>query len=246
MANSLSYITGGITCEKLPTDFCVFSVSSDGTRCMLERYMVDTRVKYECRSSDALVEGMVDWEETDECIEACGLERKSVGISSDSLGTSIHPKALLTKLLPFVPQHCLYLPKLCQMQRSESRRGMVEIKSSSAECEEVEGPIAPVLEPSQVPGPSPADSPIYFDPPLVMDGSSLAESPIYFDAPLVMVEGPSPADSPIYFDSPLVIVDGPSPANLPIYLDPPLVIVDGPSSDELPPSPPAPYWNRKL
>ncbi|KAL8102271.1 hypothetical protein AgCh_026956 [Apium graveolens] len=42
-------------------------------------------VEYECRTSEVVVERMAEYIETDSCVNACGVDRSSVGISSDSL-----------------------------------------------------------------------------------------------------------------------------------------------------------------
>lgn len=73
-------------CEDLPTDVCAFSIASSGKRCLLETYATrDGKVEYQCRTSEVMVEGMTDYIETDECVNACGVDRNSVGISSDAL-----------------------------------------------------------------------------------------------------------------------------------------------------------------
>lgn len=42
-------------------------------------------VEYQCRTSEVVVERMAEYIETDQCVEACGVDRKFVGISSDAL-----------------------------------------------------------------------------------------------------------------------------------------------------------------
>lgn len=42
-------------------------------------------VEYQCRTSEVVVEKMADYIETDACVKACGVDRNSVGISSDAL-----------------------------------------------------------------------------------------------------------------------------------------------------------------
>jgi len=78
---------GGITCESLDSSTCAFSVSSSGTRCVLEKLVRrGGQVEFLCRTSEVDAEkNLMDRIETDECIEACGLDRNTVGISSDSL-----------------------------------------------------------------------------------------------------------------------------------------------------------------
>jgi PAR1 protein len=76
----------GIVCEELPEDLCAFSISSSGRRCVLESSTNGGASRYQCRTSEVVVTNyMSDWIETDECISACGLDRNTVGISSDAL-----------------------------------------------------------------------------------------------------------------------------------------------------------------
>ncbi|CAN0854642.1 hypothetical protein LINGRAHAP2_LOCUS5961 [Linum grandiflorum] len=44
-------------------------------------------VKYQCETSEVVVDKMKDMIESDECIKSCGLDRNTVGISSDYLLT---------------------------------------------------------------------------------------------------------------------------------------------------------------
>ena len=77
---------GGTTCENLNKDTCAFAVSSSGKRCVLEKHVRRSGEEaYVCRTSEIEADKVKDWVESDQCIEACGLDRKSLGISSDSL-----------------------------------------------------------------------------------------------------------------------------------------------------------------
>ncbi|CAK9133932.1 unnamed protein product [Ilex paraguariensis] len=77
---------GEIICEDLPTDVCSFSIASSGKRCLLENYATkDGKVAYQCRTSEVVVARMAEYIETDQCVSACGVDRNSVGISSDAL-----------------------------------------------------------------------------------------------------------------------------------------------------------------
>lgn len=82
-------IAGEITCEKLNQEVCAFAVSSSGNRCVLEkRVKIRTggQERYVCMTSEIEAnEQLKNTIETDFCIESCGLDRKTVGISSDSL-----------------------------------------------------------------------------------------------------------------------------------------------------------------
>ncbi|CDY13175.1 BnaC04g26600D [Brassica napus] len=72
-----------IICENLPTSICAFSISATGKRCLLET--ANVAGEYTCRNSAVEVEGIVNHVESDECVAACGVDRKTVGISSDAM-----------------------------------------------------------------------------------------------------------------------------------------------------------------
>ncbi|KAJ0981118.1 hypothetical protein J5N97_009373 [Dioscorea zingiberensis] len=77
-----------ITCEHLDSSMCAFAVSASRTRCLLEKHVLG-RGRQEllhCRTSDIEAgKYFSNYVETDECINACGLDRNTIGISSDSL-----------------------------------------------------------------------------------------------------------------------------------------------------------------
>ncbi|XP_044508101.1 uncharacterized protein LOC123227388 [Mangifera indica] len=141
---------GGIICEELPAELCSFSVSNAGKRCLLETYAKSDRMAvYQCKTSDVSVGVIHDLIETDECISACGVERKAIGMSSDSL---LQPQFIAKLCSPQCYQACpnivdlyfnlalgegVHLPTLCEAQRANPRRGMFQIQSSSA----VAGPV---------------------------------------------------------------------------------------------------------
>ena len=50
-----------------------------------------------------MVEGLAEYMETDECVNACGVDRKSVGISSDSL---LEPQFMSKLCSPNCYQKC--------------------------------------------------------------------------------------------------------------------------------------------
>ncbi|KAA8539922.1 hypothetical protein F0562_026614 [Nyssa sinensis] len=134
---------GGIECENLNKDSCAFAVSSSGKRCVLEKDVRRSGEEvYTCRASEIEADKLKDWIETDECIEACGLDRNALGVSSDSLLESHFTRKLCSS-------HCydscpnivdlyfnlaagegVFLPKLCEAQGANARRKMAEIKSS--------------------------------------------------------------------------------------------------------------------
>lgn len=77
-----------VVCEQLTAEVCAFAVSSTSRRCVLETtHCAGRPTEYECRTSevvaaDGRLSGLV---ETDACVRACGVDRATVGISSDSL-----------------------------------------------------------------------------------------------------------------------------------------------------------------
>lgn len=82
----LDQLAAEVVCEELQKDLCAFSIASSGKRCLLETAEVaDGGMEYQCRTSEVVVERMVEYIETDQCVKACGVEREFVGISSDAL-----------------------------------------------------------------------------------------------------------------------------------------------------------------
>ncbi|CAK9166250.1 unnamed protein product [Ilex paraguariensis] len=136
---------GEIICEDLPTDVCAFSIASSGKRCLLENYATkDGKVAYQCRTSEVVVGGMAEYIETDECVSACGVDRNTVGISSDAL---LEPQFTAKLCSAACYQNCpnivhlyfnlaagegVFLPDLCEKQRTNPHRAMIELVSSGA------------------------------------------------------------------------------------------------------------------
>ncbi|XP_010934761.2 uncharacterized protein [Elaeis guineensis] len=136
---------GGITCESLGKSTCAYAVSSAGMRCLLEKHVRrGGQEVYTCGTSDIEADGIKDRVETDECVEACGLNRGTLGISSDSLLDSNFRQKLCS---PACYRGCpnvvdlyfnlaagegVFLPKLCEAQETNVRRAMAEIRSSGA------------------------------------------------------------------------------------------------------------------
>lgn len=141
---SLQVVYGGIVCEKLPVEVCAYSVSSFGARCVLEQSIFrDFTAQYECQTSEVISENVNELIETEECMNACGVKRMTVGISTDTLAERGFTKKLCS---PQCYNNCpniidlyfnlaagegIYLPRLCEAHRSGDRRMMSEVLSES-------------------------------------------------------------------------------------------------------------------
>ncbi|KAL2242824.1 UNVERIFIED_CONTAM: hypothetical protein Sindi_0400400, partial [Sesamum indicum] len=75
-----------VICENLPTNLCSFAIASSGKRCVLENCKNAQEKK--CKTSEVVVEKLSGYIETDQCVNACGVCRESVGISSDAFLSS--------------------------------------------------------------------------------------------------------------------------------------------------------------
>ncbi|XP_071730829.1 uncharacterized protein [Rutidosis leptorrhynchoides] len=153
---------GEIVCEDLPREVCAFSIASSGKRCLLENFENNDngKTEYQCTTSQVVVDvhniglssssSSSEYIETDECVKACGLDRNSLGISSDTL---LEAQSISNICSPACYNKCpnirdLYfnlaaaegvsLPELCEKQRSNPHRVMIELLSSGA----APGPIA--------------------------------------------------------------------------------------------------------
>ncbi|KAG6555128.1 hypothetical protein Mapa_003163 [Marchantia paleacea] len=98
-AEGISFIR--FDCELLPKEECAFAIGQRGFRCLLETSVgLDGSVFHHCQTSE--IEWATEAEdlrrelrsirsvghiESDECLEACGLDRLTVGISTDGLQT---------------------------------------------------------------------------------------------------------------------------------------------------------------
>ncbi|KAJ6838014.1 uncharacterized protein M6B38_322235 [Iris pallida] len=154
----------GVICEELPQDLCSFAISSSSKRCVLESYQRGGgRTEYQCRTSEVAVERFSDLVETDQCVKSCGVDRESVGISSDAL---LEPQFAAKLCSPSCYQNCpniidlyfnlaagegVFLPDLCQAQRSNPRRAMAELLSSGVA--DAAGPAADDVGESDAPAP---------------------------------------------------------------------------------------------
>ncbi|KAL7612857.1 hypothetical protein Lser_V15G09412 [Lactuca serriola] len=142
-AFSVQTTLGSIACENLNKGSCAFAVSSSGKRCVLEKNVRRSGEEvFVCSTSQIDTNKLASWIETDECLDACGLNRNILGISSDSLLESrFMQKLCSTQCHNGCPNivdlynnlavgEGVYLPSLCQAQGNIKRRGMSEIRSS--------------------------------------------------------------------------------------------------------------------
>lgn len=140
---SVQCVLGAVTCEHLEKNTCAFAVSSSGKRCVLEKQITGGRQEeYTCRASEIEADKLKDWIESDQCIEACGLHRNTLGISSDSLLESHFTQKLcsfqcyqgcpniIDLYFNLAAGEGVFLPKLCKAQGANARREMAEIRSS--------------------------------------------------------------------------------------------------------------------
>lgn len=136
-----------IKCENLGKENCTYAVSYSGHRCLLEKSVKRNGVeKYTCRNSfiDA-ANNLKNWIETDHCLAACGLDRYSLGISSDALLDSRFAQKLCSSQCQAVCPNIVdlysnlaagegvFLPQYCEAQTTGTRRGMAEVVSSGTD-----------------------------------------------------------------------------------------------------------------
>ncbi|CAH9146724.1 unnamed protein product [Cuscuta epithymum] len=146
---------GEIICEELPKENCAFSIASSGKRCLLESSPNgEGGVEFQCKTSEVVVGMMAEYIETDDCVAKCGVDRNSVGLSSDSLMETEFTKKLCSSECH---QNCpnivdlyfnmaagegVYLPELCENLKSSHHRAMTELLSSGAVDTVANGPAA--------------------------------------------------------------------------------------------------------
>ncbi|KDP22273.1 hypothetical protein JCGZ_26104 [Jatropha curcas] len=135
---------GEIKCEHLDQDTCSYAISSTGKRCVLEKHVKRSgQESYNCRTSEIEADRLRNWIESDQCIKACGLDRKTLGISSDSLLDSCFTKHLCSSecynscpnvvdlYFNLAAGEGVFLPKLCEAKEGNGRRELIaDIKSS--------------------------------------------------------------------------------------------------------------------
>ncbi|CAL1378916.1 unnamed protein product [Linum trigynum] len=134
-----------IVCEDLGKEVCAFAISTSGKRCLLETYAAaGGEVEMQCRTSEIMVERMPGHIETDDCVNACGVDRTSAGISSDSL---LEPNFTAKLCSPDCYSNCpnivdlyfnlaagegAFLPEICKESRNNPHRSMIQLMSSGS------------------------------------------------------------------------------------------------------------------
>ncbi|GAB4826355.1 hypothetical protein Ancab_009221 [Ancistrocladus abbreviatus] len=136
--------TREIRCEQLSKDECAFAVSSSGRRCVLDKLVRRSGEKvYKCSTSEIEATDLKEKIESDACIKACGLERHTLGISSDALLDLRFTQKLCSPqcyygcpnvvdlYFDLAAGEGVFLPKFCEkIKGGEERRELVGIKSS--------------------------------------------------------------------------------------------------------------------
>lgn len=212
---------GGFVCENLPVGMCSFAVSSSGNRCLLETRSDETTAALECKTSDVIAgNNLHEHIESDECLMACGLSRKSIGISSDNL---LEPRFVGKLCSPRCRRNCLnivdlysslalgegvYLPKLCKTMERSPRRAMAatNVRSSGAASatlftasEFAQSPNTFIIDSEFAPSPgtSITDSDEFAQSPgtFITDSDELAQSPGTVFADSDFAQSPAPAAS---------------------------------------------------
>ncbi|GFP86268.1 hypothetical protein PHJA_000770600 [Phtheirospermum japonicum] len=157
-----------VICESLPTNLCSFSIASSGKRCVLENYMNEQsgNLDYTCKTSEVVVERLSGHIESDQCVSSCGVDRQFVGISSDAFLSAGFSARLCS---PACYQNCpnivdlyfnlaagegVYLPALCDKQKANPHRAMLELISSSGDV--ASGPVSSAELVADAPASAPA------------------------------------------------------------------------------------------
>ncbi|KAK4418992.1 hypothetical protein Salat_2312000 [Sesamum alatum] len=140
-----------VICEKLPTNECSFAVASSGKRCVLENENDHGEIEYTCKTSEVVVERLSGYIESDQCVNACGVNRETVGMSADAF---LSPEFTARLCSPACFTNCnnivdLYfnlaasegvpLPALCH---KENHRAMLAVLSNGGATH---GPVAAPL-----------------------------------------------------------------------------------------------------
>ncbi|CAI9106894.1 OLC1v1006138C2 [Oldenlandia corymbosa var. corymbosa] len=139
---------GKLECENLSPDTCAFAISSSGKRCSLETYFSDDRsIKFECKTSEIMASvALREHIESSDCINSCGVDKTTVGISTDKFLEPRFSKKLCSQncqmncpnIVDLYSRLALaegvYLPAVCKALAASSRRKMKQMQIQSSEA----------------------------------------------------------------------------------------------------------------
>lgn len=83
-----------LECSMLPAEECAFAVSYTGNRCVLDKALRSDHYTCETSNVKAGEDSPVEYVESNECVQACGVDRMTVGFSTDELTSH----AFITKM----------------------------------------------------------------------------------------------------------------------------------------------------
>ncbi|KAL0344496.1 UNVERIFIED_CONTAM: hypothetical protein Sradi_4280900 [Sesamum radiatum] len=125
--------TAEVVCEDLPQNLCTFAIAA--SRCVLENYKSEEgSVDYTCKTSEVVVERLAGYIETDECVNACGVDRNSFFFLVIAFYYSSTEYALLAPAdwnLYFYNKMQEYFCQHCEKHKTSPHRAMLELLSSS-------------------------------------------------------------------------------------------------------------------
>ncbi|GAA0142153.1 hypothetical protein LIER_03115 [Lithospermum erythrorhizon] len=178
---------GELVCEDLPVGMCSYSISSSGKRCVLETSEAEDGITdLQCQTSEVVAHSMKEHIENEQCIDACGLERLSIGISTDSLAETNSVRSLCSA---DCYQHC---PNIIDLFDTLA---LAEGASLHARCKTVQSRSQPLQSFVAETPTALADPPVSSNEPPVM----VADPPVSATDPPVMA-----ADPPISTTAPTV------------------------------------------
>jgi hypothetical protein len=86
-----------LECKMLPVEECAFAVSYSGHRCVLEKTLGSDQHVCEISNVKAGDEAPVEYIESNECVEACGVDRMTIGFSTDELTSNSFIRKLCSR-----------------------------------------------------------------------------------------------------------------------------------------------------
>ncbi|KAL6545200.1 hypothetical protein OROHE_009865 [Orobanche hederae] len=146
-AISVQGTLGSIECENLNEDSCAYAVSSTGRR-----------IAGPGGASEIVADKLSDWIEMEDCISTCGVDRKALGISLDSLlDNRFTGKLCSVECYRGCPNivdlyfnlaagEGVFLPKFCEALGSNGLREMAKIQSSGLVNDKALSPLSDHFE----------------------------------------------------------------------------------------------------